>query len=136
MALIKCEECGKEISDKAVSCPNCGCPISGKVNNNNNNLYTYCGVQYDISSVLYQISLGNKVNAIKQFRLITNADLKESKDVIDNDLSSYPKLLRYEMRCPKCGSTDFEMIRRNWSLFVGFMTNKVDRVCRSCKCKF
>ncbi len=27
MALIKCPECGKEISDKAVSCPNCGCPI-------------------------------------------------------------------------------------------------------------
>lgn len=28
MALIKCPECGKEISDKAVSCPNCGCPNS------------------------------------------------------------------------------------------------------------
>lgn len=28
MALIKCSECGKEISDKAKSCPNCGCPIS------------------------------------------------------------------------------------------------------------
>lgn len=27
MALIKCPECGKEISDKAVSCPNCGCPL-------------------------------------------------------------------------------------------------------------
>lgn len=27
MALIKCEECGKEISDKAKSCPKCGCPI-------------------------------------------------------------------------------------------------------------
>lgn len=27
MALIKCTECGKEISDKAQSCPNCGCPI-------------------------------------------------------------------------------------------------------------
>lgn len=27
MALIKCPECGKEISDKANSCPNCGCPI-------------------------------------------------------------------------------------------------------------
>lgn len=26
MALIKCSECGKEISDKANSCPNCGCP--------------------------------------------------------------------------------------------------------------
>ena len=28
MALIKCPECGKEISDKAASCPNCGCPGS------------------------------------------------------------------------------------------------------------
>ena len=28
MALMKCPECGKEISDKAVSCPNCGFPIS------------------------------------------------------------------------------------------------------------
>lgn len=31
MALIKCQECGKEISDKAEACPNCGCPI--KINN-------------------------------------------------------------------------------------------------------
>lgn len=27
MALIKCSECGKEVSDKASSCPNCGAPI-------------------------------------------------------------------------------------------------------------
>lgn len=27
MALIKCPECGKEISDKAGACPHCGCPI-------------------------------------------------------------------------------------------------------------
>lgn len=27
MALIKCTECGKEFSDKAAACPNCGCPI-------------------------------------------------------------------------------------------------------------
>lgn len=26
--LIRCPECGKEISDKAESCPNCGCPVS------------------------------------------------------------------------------------------------------------
>ena len=28
MALIKCPECGKEISDKAPACINCGCPVS------------------------------------------------------------------------------------------------------------
>lgn len=27
MALINCKECGKEISDKALSCPKCGCPV-------------------------------------------------------------------------------------------------------------
>ena len=29
MALIKCKECGHEISDKASVCPNCGCPLDG-----------------------------------------------------------------------------------------------------------
>lgn len=27
MALIKCNECGKDVSDKASTCPNCGAPI-------------------------------------------------------------------------------------------------------------
>lgn len=31
MPLIKCYECGKEISDKALSCPHCGAPLSAKV---------------------------------------------------------------------------------------------------------
>ena len=28
MALIKCKECGHEVSDRASACPNCGCPAS------------------------------------------------------------------------------------------------------------
>lgn len=28
MALIKCPECGKDVSDKAQSCINCGCPLA------------------------------------------------------------------------------------------------------------
>ena len=32
MALIKCPECGKEMSDKAQACIHCGCPLlNGKV---------------------------------------------------------------------------------------------------------
>jgi predicted RNA-binding Zn-ribbon protein involved in translation (DUF1610 family) len=30
MALIKCSECGKEVSDKATACPNCGAPIGSE----------------------------------------------------------------------------------------------------------
>lgn len=32
MAMIKCSECGQEISDKAKVCPNCGVKIKGKNN--------------------------------------------------------------------------------------------------------
>jgi uncharacterized membrane protein YvbJ len=32
MALIKCSECGKEISDKAKECPHCGNPINSREN--------------------------------------------------------------------------------------------------------
>lgn len=28
MALIQCYECGKQVSDKAGACPNCGCPLA------------------------------------------------------------------------------------------------------------
>ena len=34
MALIKCSECGKEISDKAKECNSCGCPVNDTDNNN------------------------------------------------------------------------------------------------------
>ena len=33
MSLIKCPECGKEISDKAVACPQCGFPIGNNMDN-------------------------------------------------------------------------------------------------------
>ena len=33
MSLIKCPECGKEVSDKASTCPNCGGPLTPSVQN-------------------------------------------------------------------------------------------------------
>lgn len=30
MAMIKCRECGREISSEATTCPNCGCPVSNE----------------------------------------------------------------------------------------------------------
>jgi len=34
MAIIQCPECGKSISDKAKTCPNCGVPIAAKKREN------------------------------------------------------------------------------------------------------
>ena len=46
MALIKCSECGKEISDKSKKCIHCGCPLNekkkkSKKNKNSKNIYKY-----------------------------------------------------------------------------------------------
>ena len=41
-----------------------------------------------------------------------------------------------QVTCPKCGSTQIQIVPRKWSLMTGVITNKVDRVCVNCKCKF
>ncbi len=49
MALITCQECGKEVSDKATSCPSCGAPIS---NETNKKYCIHCGEQIDKECVV------------------------------------------------------------------------------------
>lgn len=44
MSLIKCPECGKEISDKAATCPNCGHPIKSNIFSNKIVLGTIAGI--------------------------------------------------------------------------------------------
>jgi uncharacterized membrane protein YvbJ len=53
MSMIICGECGKEFSDKAPACPNCGCPIVynqsfqyQQLNNQQNSYQENCDQQY------------------------------------------------------------------------------------------
>jgi hypothetical protein len=32
MALVRCPDCGRKVSDRAVACPECACPIAGTHN--------------------------------------------------------------------------------------------------------
>lgn len=40
------------------------------------------------------------------------------------------------IKCPKCDSTQIQMLNRRWSAGTGLLTNKIDRVCMNCKHKF
>ena len=52
MALVKCEECGKEISDKSTMCVNCGAPISIEDNmSNDGNNNSNCSKRNSISTI-------------------------------------------------------------------------------------
>ena len=53
MALITCPECGKEVSDKAKMCPNCGYPINDPtVPDVENDILVFKGQRYDLTEVL------------------------------------------------------------------------------------
>ena len=40
------------------------------------------------------------------------------------------------VRCPRCRSTQVQIVPRKFSLLTGFATNKFDRICLNCKKKF
>lgn len=41
-----------------------------------------------------------------------------------------------KVRCPRCKSTQIQMVPRKFSLLTGFATNKVDRMCVRCQKRF
>lgn len=61
MALIKCNECGKEISDTLNTCPNCGIEIKTKKNvvkdNNNNKRFDILEIGIIIALSLFTLSM-------------------------------------------------------------------------------
>ena len=59
MALIKCPDCGKEVSDKAQACIHCGCPIAS------NDVVVEAKNGYQV--VLVSVG-GNKIAVIKEIR--------------------------------------------------------------------
>lgn len=40
------------------------------------------------------------------------------------------------VRCPRCGSTNIQLVQRKWSIWVGYRSNAVQRVCVNCKHRF
>ncbi len=49
MSLIKCTECGKEVSSQAVSCPNCGAPINDDIRKK---YCKHCGEKIDKDCII------------------------------------------------------------------------------------
>ena len=155
MALISCPECNKEISDKAQSCPHCGYPIS-----NTNSKYRVIIVGYhdtDTSACAgltetFNIHLeynelmdilNNSPYTIVECDTVEEANLYARKlqrwgiDIeITNPNGQHEYIDTNILFCPKCGSTNIQIVPRKWSLLTGIFTNATDRVCVNCKCKW
>ena len=74
MALIKCPECGKEISDQAPACPNCGYPMQSSAPNVSDD------AEYDnIIAELLSQNNNNKILTIKALMRSTGISMTEAK---------------------------------------------------------
>lgn len=113
MALIKCPECSKEISDKCDICINCGYPIKNATICNLN------GKKCDLYFILDEsISRMKRVAILRQ---LCNCGLKTAADTINDILEKQeiPKVLNLPIqqaeednkpKCPICNSTDLSKI--------------------------
>ena len=85
MSLINCPECSKEISDKALSCPNCGYPLS--IYQNSANFYIkkklpgrglgIAGMILGIFGVVY-----SPIIFMSIFRMGTNVIIKQDINIM------------------------------------------------------
>lgn len=162
MGLIKCVECGNKISDSAESCPKCGFPMHEYVSyvNDEKRKIEEKKLQLEnkkkaeeerierekrmknIKCVECGKKIGNvdicpfcgfdmkKYNREKEENEKRNKELERQRALtISQQALKSPNMIK----CPKCGSTQIQMVTRKYSFLTGFATNKVDRVCMNCK---
>lgn len=149
MALINCPECGKEISDKAVSCPNCGCPQNEFIQQPTDTRSELDRIADEIfwqapgdingcAKYLVKAS-GISLRDAKQMMIIRYRDWKQGKKTGKYPDSKY---------CPICASQDIApfhkpgmIITRQSSAFqsmaISSQTDGVDMIqCQSCGYKW
>ena len=81
MALIKCPECGKEVSDKAAACIHCGCPIQAQASVPSS---AFVLKKVVIPSFPVDGSASpKKLPAIKIVREVTGIGLAEAKGLVE-----------------------------------------------------
>lgn len=160
MALIKCPECGKEISDRSSQCIHCGYPLSD-INRNTNevvssNFVKINGVELPKSFFVTPTirDLNKAVKLAKECKISVNTakDIVERWKNVDDipNVATFPTREEEEkakqeaaererniVKCPKCGSTAVQTVNRGYSLMTGFLGSGSPRnVCQKCGYKW
>lgn len=107
MALIKCPECGRDVSDKAKSCPNCGFPVEEiEAPMDKEQFCPYCGDTLRLEEGAYCLSCGMRVNGYKNNTEPVSRGLEEGN--ISREFSGVYRSSLFgglqEVYCPRCGS--------------------------------
>lgn len=158
MSLIKCIECGKEISEYADKCPNCGCPVEIS--------------KHDRYTVTLTNGGKSKIKVISKLRELLKLDLAQAKDIVDNckiiksnislqeaeyikkevealggqvEITPYTKAQDTQInmslpKCPTCHSTNIKKIgageRVASVVGLGLLSKKINKTWKCCNCGY
>lgn len=155
MAKVVCEKCRTSFLYSVVkelkNCPVCGEPLwekeegvqSEEEHPNWITWYYYKDPQYGDYSLWDKLPLQpEKLELIKEFKAPPESEcgLDEVKRILRTyipDAFAEPKVTKPTVCCPKCGSKEFTLLNRGYSIFTGFIgSGKVKRVCNRCKKEF
>ena len=139
MGKVVCEKCGTEykfeIAKNFDCCPVCGAYFSdNEAGVNQKEMQTF--YYYDDGSATLTKTMYNHTTPIYTFQAVDMKDAeRQLKEVLPNSplFGSNPSS---QTRCPRCHSTEIQLVPRKFSLLTGFATNKFDRMCVRCQKKF
>lgn len=126
MAIIKCIECGKEFSDKAVACPNCGCPtsemISAEQENETTNIPEELTEEQKLLKDIYNRHKINAFAAIKEYQDATGYNYVKAQKIVSDYYNQKSKEARnnvsklgkeksdkHTLCCPKCKGHNIDL---------------------------
>lgn len=159
MVKVVCEKCRTSFLYSVVKelkkCPVCGEPLwnqddfGDKDEHSNWITWYYYGYKCDNGKTALlddkPIDLtqhGDTFFLIKEFKAPPESEcgLDEVKRILRTyipDAFSEPKDTKQTICCPKCGSQEFTLLNRGYSIFTGFIgSGKVKRICNQCKKEF
>lgn len=165
MSLLKCPECGEEVSEYADKCQKCGCPIGiikQKQPKIEGHIYAKInGIEYDVTEaaellrIYYEKDDFKCPERIKAYNIIrkqfhipagqferafdenTMTVAEINCDPIRQSTQTIQQQSFAQVTCPKCGSTSIATTNRGYSFFTGFLgSGKPVNVCQKCGYKW
>lgn len=151
---VQCNSCGTSYNrmflmgkqGNVKTCPMCGSTMEGVDEKSDWITWYYYGFKNSSSSSLRDAPIdlekfGETYYLIKEFKAPPK-DENGNCDAAKKELRKYvPDAFAEQSQtpkttCPRCFSTEIQLVPRKFSLLTGFATNQFDRICVRCQRKF
>ena len=150
---VKCAECGSSFNrmflmgkqGNANVCPMCGGKLTGEEDHPDwITWYYYHDLEYGFYSLRDEpLDLENRTDKelIQEFKAPPRdsaGSSEKAKEILRTYVpDAFLETPKPEICCPLCGSTEFTILNRGYSVWTGFLgSGKAKRVCNRCKREF